>query len=189
MGLWQRLAGRKAENPASALYQAVVAGGREPNWYQAGAVPDTVNGRFETIAGVLAVVLLGMVGEPAPAPPPARVGLRMEAEPPPAEPSARLIECFVDDMDGQLRQIGIGDVVVGKRMGKMMGLLGGRLGAYRDGLAGEAGSLEEAVLRNLYRGEDPGAAALAHSTGELRALSAMLAGVELDALMAGRLSA
>ena len=172
MGLWQRLAGRKAENPASALYQAVVARGREPNWYQAGAVSDTVNGRFDTIASVLAIVLL-----------------RMEAEPAAAESSARLIECFVDDMDGQLRQIGIGDVVVGKRMGKMMGLLGGRLGAYRDGLAGEAGSLEDAVLRNLYRGEDPGAAALAHSAGELRTLYTVLAEVELDALMAGRLSA
>lgn len=170
MGLWQRLAGRKAENPASALYQAVVARGRAPHWYQAGAVPDTVNGRFDTIASVLAVVLL-----------------RLEAEPAAAEASARLIECFVDDMDGQLRQIGIGDVVVGKRMGKMMGLLGGRLGAYRDALVTGTESLEEALLRNLYRAEDPGAAALAHSAGELRALHAALAQVELDALMAGRL--
>lgn len=172
MGLWQRLAGRKAENPAAALYQAVVARGREPHWYEAGAVPDTVNGRFDTIASVLAVVLL-----------------RLEAEPAAAGPSARLIECFVDDMDGQLRQIGIGDVVVGKRMGKMMGLLGGRLGAYRDALVAGTGSLEDALLRNLYRAEDPGEAALAHSADALRTLHATLAQVELDALMAGRLAA
>lgn len=171
MGLWQRLAGRKAENPAAALYQAIVARGREPHWYEAGGVPDTVNGRFDMIASVLAMVLL-----------------RLEAEPAAAGPSARLIECFVDDMDGQLRQIGIGDVVVGKRMGKMMGLLGGRLGAYREALAGGTG-FEEALLRNLYRAEHPGAAALAHSAGELRELHAALGGVELDALMAGRLPA
>lgn len=172
MTLWQRLAGRKAKNAAAALYAAVVASGREPNWYVAGAVPDTVDGRFDMIASVLAIVML-----------------RLEAEPTQAagEASARLVECFVEDMDGQLRQFGVGDVVVGKRMGKMMGMVGGRLGAYRDGLAGEA-SFEEALQRNLYRGEDPGAAALAHSANRLRKLHEGLARVELDALMAGRLS-
>ncbi len=172
MGLWQRLAGRKAENPAAALYQAVVARGRESHWYEAGAVPDTVNGRFDTIASMLAVVLL-----------------RLEAEPQAAATIARLIECFVEDMDGQLRQFGVGDVVVGKRMGKMMGLLGGRLGAYRDALVTGTEPLDDALLRNLYRAEDPGAPALAHSAAELRALYVALAQVEFDALMAGRLSA
>ncbi|MEG3181503.1 ubiquinol-cytochrome C chaperone family protein [Sphingomonas sp. LT1P40] len=168
MGLWQRLTGRKAENPALALYQAVVAHGRAPHWYEAGGVPDTINGRFDMIATVLAIVLL-----------------RMEAEQEAAAASAQLAECFIDDMDGQLRQSGVGDVVVGKRMGKMMGLVGGRLGAYRDGLASEG--FEDALLRNLYRGEHPGEAALAHSAGELRALHTALAGVPLDALLAGRL--
>ena len=39
-------------------------------------------------------------------------------------------------MDGQLRQMGIGDIVVGKHIGRMMSMLGGRIGAYRDGLTG-----------------------------------------------------
>lgn len=173
MGLWQRLAGRKAENPAAALYAAVVATGREPDWYLAGAVPDTVDGRFDMIASVLAVVMLRLEAEPTPAA---------------AAASARLTECFVADMDGQLRQFGVGDVIVGKRVGKIMGLVGGRLAAYREGLAGAA-SLEDALVRNLYRGVDPGAAAVAHAAGRLRALHEALAKVELDALMAGRLSA
>jgi cytochrome b pre-mRNA-processing protein 3 len=172
MGLWQRLAGRKAENPAAALYAAVVATGREPDWYVAGAVPDSVDGRFDTIASVLAIVMLRLEAEPTQAA---------------AEASARLVECFVEDMDGQLRQFGVGDVVVGKRVGKIMGLVGGRLGAYHDGLAGVA-SFEDALLRNLYRGEHPGEAALAHSASRLRALHAALAEVELDALLAGRLA-
>jgi cytochrome b pre-mRNA-processing protein 3 len=173
MGLWQRLAGRKAENPAAALYAAVVATGRQPHWYLEGAVPDTVDGRFDMIASVLAIVMLRLEAEPTPAA---------------AAASARLVECFVDDMDGQLRQFGVGDVIVGKRVGKIMGLVGGRLGAYREGLSGAA-SLEEALVRNLYRGDDPGEAAVAHSAARLRALQTALAGVELDALMAGKLPA
>lgn len=172
MRLWDRLTGRKPENPAALLYQAVVARGREPHWYEAGAVPDSVNGRFDMIATVLAMVML-----------------RIEHEPAAAETTARLTECFVDDMDGQLRQIGIGDVVVGKGIGKMMALLGGRIGAYRDALAdgAEAGAFEAALLRNLYRGEDPGADALAHSATGLRGLRDALAVVSHDDLRAGRL--
>ncbi len=172
MGLWQRLTGRRAENPAAPLYQAVIARGREPHWYEAGGVPDTVDGRFDMIASVLAIVML-----------------RLEHEPAAAETIARLTECFVEDMDGQLRQFGVGDVVVGKRIGKIMGLIGGRLGAYREGLAGDAApdAFEAALLRNLYRGQDPGADALAHSAGTLRALDAALPGVALDTLLAGTL--
>ncbi len=172
MRLWEKLTGRKPENPAAALYQAVVARGREPHWYEAGAVPDTVNGRFDMIASVLAMLML-----------------RIEHDPAAAETTARLTECFVDDMDGQLRQIGIGDVVVGKGIGKMMALLGGRIGAYRDALAEGAapGAFEDALLRNLYRGEDPGADALAHSAAGLRALRARLADVPHDDLLAGQM--
>ena len=64
---------------------------------------------------------------------------------------------------------------------------GGRLGAYRDGLAGQA-SFEDALVRNLYRGDHPGEAALSHGAQRLRYLHRALAGVELDALMAGKLS-
>src|SRR3546814_20934152 len=72
-------------------------------------------------------------------------------------------------MDGQLRQIGIGDMIVGKHIGRMMRALGGRLAAYRSGLgAGE--SLEDALVRNLYRGNAPAAAQLEHVANGLRTL-------------------
>ena len=102
-----------------------------------------------------------------------------------AEPAARLAERFVDDMDGQLRQIGIGDIVVGRHIGKMMSMLGGRLGAYRDALAG--GDLDGALVRNLYRGETPAADALAHVRDRLRALHERLRGVPIPRLVAGEL--
>ena len=89
-------------------------------------------------------------------------------------------------MDGQLRQIGIGDVVVGKHVGRMMGALGGRLGAYRDGLA--AGDLGPALVRNLYRGEPPAARALAvqrRTADDFCRATAVRP--PLDALLAGQL--
>ena len=72
-------------------------------------------------------------------------------------------------MDPQLREIGIGDLLVGKHVGRMMGMLGGRLGAYRDGLA--AGDLKPALVRNLYRGEAPATQALAHVERDVAGLA------------------
>ena len=153
---------------ATALYDAVVARGRMPHWYLAGGVPDTLDGRFDMIAAVLAMAMLRLEGEGAG-----------------AAPAASLAECFVDDMDGQLRQIGFGDMVVGKHIGRMMAALGGRLGAYRDGLAD--GTFDAALVRNLYRGVEPDPAALTHVSTELRALRAALDGVSVDDLLAGTL--
>ena len=63
--------------------------------------------------------------------------------------TASLAECFVDDMDGQLRQIGVGDLMVGKHIGKMMAMLGGRLGAYRDALEQGAAAMDAALASGL----------------------------------------
>lgn len=164
----ERLFGRGDE--AAALYNAVVERARQPHWYTQGRVADTLDGRFDMIAAVLSVVLV-----------------RLEAEPAADRLGVALAERFVDDMDPQLREIGIGDLVVGKQLGKMMSMLGGRLGAYRDGLA--SGSIDAALLRNLYRDRDPGPAALGHVRDALIALAAELQATPLDALAAGRLPA
>lgn len=153
----------------SPLYDAVVARAREPHWYLEGRVPDTVDGRFDMVAAVLSLVLLRLEDDDARG----------------AAPAARLAERFVDDMDGQLRQLGIGDITVGRHVGKMMSMLGGRLGAYRDGLA--AGDLDGAITRNLYRGQAPDAQALAHVRGELLALRDRLRGVPIPELIRGTL--
>lgn len=170
MGLLDRLIGRADRGTAPMLYRAVVARGRAPHWYQAGAVPDTIDGRFDMIAAVLAMLLL-----------------RLEEDEEGAATSTALAECFIDDMDGQLREIGIGDVLVGKHMGRMMGMLGGRLGAYREGLA--AGALGPALVRNIYRGAEPAPAALAHVEAELLRLRADLAALPVAAIVAGELPA
>lgn len=167
MGWLGKLLGEE-DQAALPLYTAVVDRGRAEHWYLAGAVPDTVDGRFDMIAAVLAMVLI-----------------RLERDSAGAALSAQVTERFVEDMDGQLRQMGIGDVVVGKHIGKMMSMLGGRIGAYRDGLT--EGDLRPALVRNLYRGEPPAAAALAHVANALTAFHEASAGLALAAIAAGEL--
>ncbi|HEX7871500.1 MAG TPA: ubiquinol-cytochrome C chaperone family protein [Sphingobium sp.] len=169
MSFFRDLFGRGAsQNELSSLYAAIVAEARQPHWYREGGVPDTLDGRFDMVAAVLSFVLLRMETLDA------------------AQDSARLAEIFVDDMDGQLRQIGIGDLVVGKHIGRMMSALGGRLGAYRDALAGGT-SLEDALERNLWRGEAPGPDAIAHVAAALRRFASRLDTLTVAELRAARI--
>lgn len=173
MSLISSLFGRKdarADDNAALkpLYGAIIAEARSPHWYLEGGVADTLDGRFDMIAAVLSLVMM-----------------RMEALGAVAE-SAWLTELFIDDMDGQIRQIGFGDIVVGKQIGRMIGALGGRLAAYRAGLSGEA-SLSEALVRNLYRGQAPAADELAYTEAQIRALASGIEGQSIEALMAGQL--
>ncbi|MGQ2934472.1 MAG: ubiquinol-cytochrome C chaperone family protein [Sphingopyxis sp.] len=144
---------REARRP---LWNAVVAAARAPHWYAQGSVPDTLDGRFDMISLVMALVLHRIDDEPA-------HGLA----------GVQLTELFVNDMDGQMRQIGFGDMVVGKQVGRMMSALGGRLGAYRA--ADGSDELRGALVRNLWRGQEPAAAGLAHVMAEVAALRGALA--------------
>jgi len=161
--------GRDAEREALVpLYRAVVAAARRPVWYQAGKVPDTIDGRFDMVAAILSLVLI-------------RLEREGEAF---AGRSARLTELFVDDMDGQLRQQGVGDIVVGKHVGRMMGALGGRLGAFREGLA-PGGDLDGAIARNLLRDAAPDPGAIRVLRDGLSTLSAVLDATPATELMDG----
>lgn len=139
------------------LYNSIVTEARAPAWYAEMGVPDTLDGRFDMVAGLLSLALV-----------------RIEAEGQAGrEASARLTEVFIDDMDGQLRQLGIGDVVVGKHIGNMIAAMGGRLAAYRDALA-DSKALEEALVRNLWRGEPGPDAKPALVAERMRAIAARL---------------
>jgi cytochrome b pre-mRNA-processing protein 3 len=151
------------------LYEAVVAYARQPHWYARGGVPDTLDGRFDMIAAILSAVLL-----------------RLERHPQARQQSVWLTEIFIDDMDGQLRQIGIGDMIVGKHIGKMMSALGGRLSAYRTAFAG-VDSLDEALVRNLYRGDPPAAAERDHVSRSLSAFWQDIGTCDVSALLDGKL--
>lgn len=139
------------------LYNSIVIEARDRTWYADMGVPDTLDGRFDMVAAILSLVLVRFEGEGGAG----------------RESGARLTELFIDDMDGQLRQLGIGDVVVGKHIGNMIAAMGGRLTAYRAAMGGGA-ALDEALVRNLWRGE-PGLDARPALVAErMRAIKARL---------------
>jgi len=114
------------------LWHRVIELAREPSFYADCNVADSVGGRFDLITAILCAIMV-----------------RLEASEMRTE-SALLAELFVEDMDGQLREFGVNDVVVGKRIGKLMSVLGGRLGAYRSALVStDRERLIGAVTRNV----------------------------------------
>lgn len=120
------------------------------------------------VAAILALALLRLEAE----------GERARSE------SVVLTELFIDDMDGTLRQIGIGDFVVGKHVGRLVGALGGRLGAFREALAGGE-SLQGAVRRNVFRDAPAPDAEVEWVAERLRRLHGRLAGTAMEPLLAG----
>jgi cytochrome b pre-mRNA-processing protein 3 len=147
------------------LWGQVVALARDPAWYRDRGVADTLEGRFDMVTAVLALVLL-----------------RMESAPALAARTAPLAEIFVEEMDGQLRQSGVGDLMVGKQIGKLMATLGGRMGAYRAALAVGGEELAQTVHRNITLADESRAPATANG---LRALAARLVETDGEALLAG----
>ena len=154
--------------PSRPLWHRTVELARDPRWYAEGGIADSVAGRFDAITLVLATVLL-----------------RMEREPALVEPSVRVTELFVDDMDGQLRESGVGDLVVGKHIGRLMSVLGGRIGALRESLAAaDDALLTGAVERNVTLGPAGNPARIA---ALLRGLGDALDQVPADDLLAARI--
>jgi cytochrome b pre-mRNA-processing protein 3 len=152
------------------LYEAVVARARDPFWYRDGQIPDSVDGRFDMLAATMALVLI-----------------RLETEPGEAikHDSVMLTELFIEDMDESLHQIGIGDYVVGKHVGRMMGALGGRLTAFRQ--ASQTRDFAPAVHRNIFHESPPSEAALALVAARLERFDAALLATSVDAIVAGSL--
>lgn len=125
---------REAMRP---LWHGVVEIAREPQWYADCGVADSMEGRFDMITLVLALVML-----------------RMEKDEDLRAETALLTELFVEDIEGQLRESGIGDPVVGKHMGRLMSTLGGRMAAYRKGMAERGAVLAKALRRNVAMADD-----------------------------------
>lgn len=171
MSLLSRLLGtgpdpRDAVRP---LWHRVVELARARIYYADCGVADSVAGRFDLITAVLCAVMV-----------------RIEASEMRSE-SALLAELFVEDMDGQLRELGVNDVVMGKRIGKLMSVLGGRLGAYRGPMSDrDSARLTEAVMRNVTFSESADEAASAAAVaGQLLGLCDQLAEQSDEELMRG----
>ncbi len=118
----------------STLYGTIVAQARLPCFYQEYAVPDTVNGRFDLI-----VLHLGLVLD------------RLSAEPSLRAAWQGLFDHFCQDMDHNLREMGVGDLAVPKRMRRLGEAFYGRSQAYKAALSDEGeGALVAALKRNIF---------------------------------------
>ncbi|UYH54079.1 ubiquinol-cytochrome C chaperone family protein [Qipengyuania sp. SS22] len=151
------------------LWHRVVAEARDPDWYRMCGVADSVEGRYDMITLVLTLVMLRLedAGDMGPA-------------------TARLTELFVEDMEGQMREAGIGDPTVGKKINALMESMNGRIGAYRDGLRSDPKVLVEAVRRNVTMAQPDEAEALVQ---RMAALHARLERSSVDELRAGEIAA
>lgn len=124
-----------ARKPAVAvtLYGAIVASARQEKFYAQWGIPDSIDGRFDMIS--LHVFLLLD---------------RLKGEGPDVEKTRQaLTDVFFDDMDRSLREMGVGDLSVGKKVRKMAEAFYGRVKAYAAALDRGAG-LEEALRRNIH---------------------------------------
>jgi len=130
-----------------ALYGAIVAQARSVTFYADYRVPDTVEGRFDLI--VLHLVLLLH-----------RLGHRVEAG---RGLGQDLFDAFCRDLDANLREMGVGDLAVPKRMQAFAEAFYGRQAAYLAALdAADERVFEKALARNIFpAGDDAGAAQLA----------------------------
>jgi cytochrome b pre-mRNA-processing protein 3 len=125
------------------LYGVIVAQARLPFFYRDWAVPDTVEGRFDLLVAHLYLVSrrLSQGGEED------------------RETGQGLLDIFFEDMDTSLREIGIGDLSVPKKMRGLAEAYLGRVAAYDAAMvAADSLALRSALLRNVY-GKAEGAAA------------------------------
>ena len=167
--------GRRAgqERTGFLLYGAAVAAAREPYVYSAHGVPDTLDGRFDLI-GLHAFLLIHR--------------LRFLPEPGPALTQA-VFDAMFSDMDKALREMGVGDLSVGRRVRAMWEAFHGRARAYEEGLNGhDTQALPAALARNVWRGARPPAGAAEALARLTRAQHAYLAGQDEAGLFAGQVN-
>jgi cytochrome b pre-mRNA-processing protein 3 len=145
----KRAQNRRVAGIAHSLYGAIVTQARAPVFYRDFGVADTIDGRFDMI-----VLHAFLVFEKLRALGPGGSALAQE-----------VVDLFFLDMDRSLREMGVGDLAVPKRMRTMAESLAGRSTVYHDAVAkSDRDALARAIGRNLFPDADlmpPAAAALA----------------------------
>ena len=170
MSLFAVFRKRPEADAADALYRAIVVQSRQPSFYSATAVPDTPDGRFDLIVAHTVLVLR-----------------RLHRDPEVTRDLAQaLFDLLFADMDQNLREMGVGDLAVGKRIKAMAKGFYGRLAAYGKALdEGDAEALAVALRRNLYRKAEPPHDAVMAIAGYFQREAAQLDAVPLDRLVGG----
>ena len=160
-----------ATEPVYAVYSAIVAQSRQPRFYAEWGVPDTVTGRFDMISLHMALLFRRLRSE---------TGGQKDF-------SQAVFDLFFKDMDRSLREMGVGDLGVPKRIQKMGNIFFGLLAAMNEAMdRGDVPALEAVLARNVYQDETtPQVTAMAHY---LMAEDRALAGQNADHITAGSLN-
>ncbi len=161
----------EAEKSAAAAYGRLVDQSRQPDFYLHCGVSDTLDGRFDMLVLHVFVVLDRLAGQ----------GEREEAF------AQALFDHLFADMDVNLREMGVGDLSVGKKVKQMAEAFYGRARAYHDGLeAGGGEALTAALRRNLFRSTTPDAAQVEAMAAYLRRERMAMAATPFEDLLAAR---
>lgn len=130
---------RRVERSGFELYGQAVSAARNPYFYQALTVPDTLDGRFDMVSlfAFLLIRRLTRAGDADTAP----------------EIAQAVFDAMFKDMDINLREMGVGDLSVGKKNRTMWEAFHGRAAAYGDAMLIGPEALAEALERNVWRGD------------------------------------
>ncbi|PHZ83705.1 ubiquinol-cytochrome C chaperone family protein [Paremcibacter congregatus] len=166
---------RKIRNLSHEVFTHIVTQARQPAFYADYKVADTLDGRFDLIILHVALVID-----------------RLEQFPKKREAGLliRYIqEVLFDNMDMSLREIGVGDMSVGKKVKVMAEAFYGRKLAYKTALQAEdkSDALKKAVLTNIYREENPGDDVLTAVVSYILRQMASFEQQDLTALLSGKL--
>ena len=140
MGMFDIFRRRQDQESDYLLYGCIVKQARLPGFYIHCGVPDTVGGRFDLI-GLHAYFVMRRLKE-----------MKSERG---AGLSQRLFDVMFADMDRNLREMGVGDLSVGKKVKELAKAFYGRVKAYDEGLAGSTEDLGDALRRNLFIETEP----------------------------------
>lgn len=153
------------------LYGAAVAAARQPFLFAACGIPDTRAGRFEAICLFVALLIRR---------------LRQDADARGPALAQAVFDAMFADMDRSLRELGVGDLSVGKRNRELWEAFHGRARAYEAALEGDdAGALPAAIGRNLFAGAPPAGAAERLAAVAV-ATAVALAAQPFESFLAGR---
>lgn len=140
MGLLSLIRRGRHERVGFELYGAAVAAARDPFFYRSLGVPDTLDGRFDMVALHAFLLIQRLKRDPAPGPALAQA----------------VFDAMFSDMDINLREMGVGDLSVGRKMRVMWEAFHGRAAVYASAMTeDDPTSLEEALERNVWRGSRP----------------------------------
>ncbi|HKP34087.1 MAG TPA: ubiquinol-cytochrome C chaperone family protein [Sphingomicrobium sp.] len=154
----------------AALFDALTGEARRPSWYVEGQVLDTLDGRFAVLATVVALALARIERD-------GEAGNRL---------SVALTERFIEVMESEHRELGLGDPTLGKTVRKLVGMLARKTELWRAALTGEVEWLE-ASRQSLYKAAVE-SEALRHSGDALRIVSGRLDATPLADLEQGRIA-